>query len=88
MNAATRKAYSDGCEDTHRQLSAVCQKEIDAAERRLAIAFETIAIQRATISELTIDANKWRAKLEKDRKYHAAKRDAAKMPAKRKAVAK
>jgi len=88
MNAATRKAYSDGCEDTQKYLPALLHPEIDAAERGMDVAFETMGIQRATISELTIDANKWRTKLERDRKYQVAKRAAKKVTAKLKAVAK
>jgi len=87
MKAATRKAYSDGCADTHKQVARPRQEANNNLNRRLSIALQTIDNQRSIIAELTIDANKWRAKLAKDRKYHAAKRDAAKVPAKLKARA-
>jgi len=88
MTAARREAYSLGCEDTHKQVARPRQPEIDTLKAILTSRDRTIDNQRATIAEITIDANKWRAKLAKDRKYHAAKRDAAKVPYLLKEVAK
>ena len=88
MKAARREAYSLGCEDTHKQQPPSRQPEIDILMAATISRNRIIADQRAIIAELTIDANKWRAKLERDRKYHAAKRDAAKVPYLLKEVAK
>lgn len=64
---------------THEKaLAGVIKQERDKRDMMLNVELSIINRQRATISELRPAADKWNAKLERDRAYAANKRKAAK----------